>query len=231
MPPVSAFPSVLNDLAGQLRAKAQKQRDEHLVEITKLDQLIKSLEAVTGPQVEVTVDIQSGSLDSLPSMVNNAIAQAISPMPLRQQLLQLVRENGVVAVADIPALIRSKGWRTDFDNDSIKSQASALIRGNPKLFKRPSRGQFTLTSDNGTEATIKARGLNKKPLIEYSFDALSKTAKRKLHVKDMATYVEAQGYVSHAKSCPLSTLITQVITKDRRFVRVEPGIYRLRANS
>lgn len=160
--------------------------------------------------------------------VKNALDDIVKPeLTLKMQLAQLTREHGVVSVSNLPSLFAAKNWQNGGSPESLKSQAGAIVRENPTIFERQGRGYFRLTSYKGNAN----RGLNKKPLVEFCYDALSSMPKQEGKLSQIAAYAIANGYRSQAKSSPLSTLVCQVVREDSRFIRVVPGLYRLHANS
>lgn len=201
--------------AKEIQSKIAEKIKANVKENRYLEKLLQSL-------------FQIGIGESQVAPVKNVLDSIVKPeLNLKMQLAQLAREHGVVSVSKLPVLFSAKNWHNGGSPESLKSQAGAIVRANPSVFERQGRGYFRLTSDKGNAN----RGLNKKPLVEFCYDALASMPKREGKLSQIAAYALAHGYRSQAKSSPLSTLVCQVVREDNRFIRVMPGLYRLRANS
>lgn len=225
---VSSLPSVqqllgkATDLKSQISAKIKANSDENRY----LEGLLKHFERLT-PQPHAKPKLAAKKHSKAHSKRSEATTALENEAPnLKSQLAQLAREHGVIAVKRLPELFRAKGWHNGGEPESLKSQASTIVRTNPDTFERTERGYFRL-SDNGNAN----RGLNKRPLIEYGYDALIAAPNRQGSLQSMADHAKKQGYKSHAKSTSLSTLLGGLVRNDSRFIKVSRGNYRLRANA
>lgn len=217
----SSTESLTAELRARIEAKIQANKDENQRLLETLKQL-RGIPSNLPPASEKPSAVKVGS-------VQEAIDNAAM---FKMRLSQLAREHGVVMIAKLPVLFKTKGWDTHgLSDNELAAAALTVIRNDDEIFEIPHKGYFRLTQAKGNGSTSKARGLSKKPLIEYAFDCLKNSPKRQGNLHEMAEYAKAQGYITHAKRTPLSQLVGQMVSDDGRFVRVQRGIYRLRANS
>jgi hypothetical protein len=152
---------------------------------------------------------------------------------LKDHLIAIAREHGTVSFANLPKIFQAKGWwpsdSTESDNKDLITRSIELVRTTFKAFERPSKNYFRLATDNGQPATHEARSLNKKPLIEYAYDALKKSSNGQRKLQDISEYALNHGYVTKATT-PMSSILSTLMSQDSRFVNVSRGIWRLRVN-
>jgi len=219
-----------SDLSSTLKNRVMNRINELETESKKLRIFLSELDNVVGKIEHKRTNVQFSPSKSIKSNSRKSSSNIHTTDPsFIPQLIQISKEHGTIAIANLSKYFRANEWRKDLGDSEIIRNAEEILNKNPQIFEKPKHGYYQLTSSakrrtskGGSAATF----FNKKPLVEFIYDVMKDSKHEVMPLADITLGVKRKGYKSFART-PLGTLVCQLLRKDNRFIRIEPARYSL----